>query len=395
MSNAALSHLRVIDLTHHVAGPYCTKLLADFGAEVIKVERPGSGDPSRAMGPFPDDRADPEASGTFQFLNTNKRSITLNLKTVTGRRILEDLARNADVLVESFSPRVMPGLGLEYARLAAMNPRLVYTSISNFGQCGPQRSDRASEIVLDAAGGWMFGLGAPDREPIKPPGVQAQVVAGIFGSSATLTAVYARALVDRGQHVDVSIQEAVLWMLMNITSTFSYSGRVWQRDAGRSSMNHPQGLYEALDGLIGINVLYYVEWPRFAQFVGHPEWLDDPRLQTPLDRARNREVIDVDLRPWVRQQPKQALYEAAQRAKIPFALINTPADLLASSQLGARDYWVDQPVAMPGAPFKLSETPWQLTRPAPGLGEHTTEVLAEQLAFGEADVARLRERGVV
>jgi crotonobetainyl-CoA:carnitine CoA-transferase CaiB-like acyl-CoA transferase len=154
-------------------------------------------------------------------------------------------------------------------------------------------------------------------------------------------------------------------------------------------------MYEALDGLIGINVIYYVEWPRFAEFVGHPEWLDDTRLQTPVDRARNRELIDAELRPWLRQQPKQALYEAAQRAKIPFALINTPADLVAAPQLKARDYWVDQPVTMPGAPFKLSETPWQLKRLAPRLGEHSAEVLAERFGFGDADVARLRERGVV
>ncbi len=401
MQQGALSHLRVIDLTHHIAGPYCTKLMADFGADVLKIERPGSGDPARAMGPFPDDVPDPEKSGTFLYLNTNKRSMTLNLKTETGREIFKQLVRDADVVVENFRPRVLPSLGLHFDVLAAINPRLVLTSISNFGQSGPYRDYRATEIVADAMGGWMYGLGTPDREPIKPPGVQAQLVAGIFGLLGTLTATYARALTDRGQHVDVSIQEAVLWIQMNITTTYDYSGHIWKRHGGHSTMNHPQGLYECKDGIIGVNVLYYVEWDRFAAFVGHPEWLQDPRFATPVERARNREAMDAVLKPWLRERTKHELYESAQRAKIPFALVNEPADLVEWPHLKAREFWaqVEHPhagtVTMPGAPFKLSETPWRLRRPAPRLGEHTEEVLVHQLGYDRDDVLRLRERGVI
>jgi CoA:oxalate CoA-transferase len=397
----ALSHLRVVDLTHHIAGPYCTKLLADFGADVIKIERPGAGDPARASGPFAGGTPDPEKSGRFLYLNTNKRGMTLNLKAATGREILERLVRDADVLVENFRPGVLPGLGLDYETLAAINPRLVVTSISNFGQTGPYRDYRATEIVADAMGGWMYGLGVPEREPIKPPGVQAQLVAGIFGLLGTLSAVHARALTDRGQHVDVSIQEAVLWIQMNITTTYSYSGGIWKRHGGQSAMNHPQGLFECKDGIIGVNVLYYVEWDRFAEFVGHPEWLQDPRFATPVLRAQNREAMDEILKPWLRERTRQELFESAQRAKIPFALVNEPADLVASPQLQARGFWenVDHPVAgavtMPGAPFKLSETPWTLRRPAPRLSEHTAEVLVGQLGYTDDAVLRLRERGVI
>lgn len=401
MHQGALSHLRVVDLTHHVAGPYCTKLLADFGADVLKIERPGTGDPTRASGPFADGVPDPETSGRFLYLNTNKRGITLDLKSATGRAIVTRLVRDADVLVENFRPGVMARLGLDYETLAALNPRLVVTSISSFGQTGPYRDYRATEIVADAMGGWMYGLGVPEREPIKPPGIQAQLMAGIFGLLGTLSAVHARALVDRGQHVDVSIQEAVLWIQMNITTTYSYSGHVWKRHGGHSTMNHPQGLYQCKDGLIGVNVLYYVEWDRFAEFVGHPEWLEDPRFATPVLRAQNREAMDEVLRPWLVERTRQELFESAQRAKIPFALVNEPADLVASPQLEARGFWetvehpVAGPVTMPGAPFKLSETPWILRRAAPRLGEHTRDVLVEQLGYTDDDVLRLRERGVI
>lgn len=401
MHRGALSHLRVVDLTHHIAGPYCTKLLADFGADVLKIERPGIGDPTRASGPFAGDTPEPEKSGRFLYFNTNKRGMTLNLKTATGRDVLKRLVRDADVLVENFRPSVLPGLGLDYETLAVINPRLVVTSISNFGQTGPYRDYRATEIVADAMGGWMYGLGVPEREPIKPPGVQAQLVAGVFGLLGTLSAVHARALTDRGQHVDVSIQEAVLWIQMNITTTYSYSGSIWKRHGGHSTMNHPQGIFECKDGIIGVNVLYYVEWDRFAEFVGHPEWLQDPRFATPVLRAQNRAAMDEILKPWLLERTRQELFESAQRAKIPFALVNEPADLVASPQLQARGFWenVEHPVAgtitMPGAPFKLSETPWTLRRPSPRLGEHTEEVLVDQLGYTNDEVLRLRERGVI
>lgn len=395
MSTAALSHLRVVDLTHHIAGPYCTKLLADFGADVLKIERPGSGDAARALGPFIGDHPNADGSGTFAFLNTNKRSVCVDLKTSAGRDVVRRLVQGADIVVENFRPGVLERFGLGYQSLRSSNPRLVMTSISNFGQTGPNRDWQATEIVADALSGWMYGLGTPDREPIKPPGVQAQLAAGIFGVTATLTAIFGRLLSGRGQYVDVSIQEAVLWMMMNITTTYSYSGQVWTRDGGHSTMNAPQGMYECKDGLIGINVIYYVEWPRFAAFVGHPEWLDDPRFATPVERARNRRAMDEVLVPWIRQQSRQDLYERAQRAKIPFALINSPADLLESPQLQAREYWAQVGgLTMPGAPFKLTETPWRVQRPAPRLGEHTDEVL-EASGFAANEVAELRASGAI
>ena len=207
MPEQALSDVKVLDLTWHIAGPYCTKLLAGYGAEVIKVERPGEGDPTRRMGPFFKDDPHPEKSGLFLHLNTNKKGITLNLKSATGKKILKALVSDADILVESFSPRVMPSLGLDYQTLEQINPKLVMVSISNFGQSGPYRDFKASEIVEYAMGGEMYSTGTAGREPLKLGGNVTQYQAGTVAAVATMGALYSAECQEVGQHVDVSIME--------------------------------------------------------------------------------------------------------------------------------------------------------------------------------------------
>ena len=190
MADQSLSDVKVLDLTWYIAGPYCTKLLADYGADVIKVERPGSGDPARSLGPFLGDDPHPEKSGLFLHLNTNKRSITLNLKSEMGKKIFKELVKEADILLESFSPRVMPSLGLSYEELEKINPRLVMTSISNFGQTGPYRDFRLSELVLSAMGTAMYIQGVPEREPVKIGGTVIQFQVGNIAAVATIFALY-------------------------------------------------------------------------------------------------------------------------------------------------------------------------------------------------------------
>ena len=197
-----LADIRVMDLTHGIAGPYCTKLLADFGADVVKVERPVTGDFTRHLGPFPQDVPHPEKSGLFLHLNTNKRSVILDLKTAKGVEVLKELARGADILVESFRPGVMAGLGLDYGTLKRVNPRLVMTSVSNFGQTGPYRDYRASELVLFGMGGRMNASGLPERYPLKLGGDHVQYQAGNVAAMATMFAFYA------AQHRDMPGQHA-------------------------------------------------------------------------------------------------------------------------------------------------------------------------------------------
>ena len=192
MSEMALSDVRVLDLTRHVAGPFCTKMLADYGADVIKVERPDGGDFTRRMGPFPDDVPHPEKSGLFLHLNANKRGVTLNLKTATARGMLLELVKQVDVVVENFAPRVLPSLGLAYEDLERVNPGVILVSISNFGQTGPYRDYKASEIVLHGMGGNLRSLGLPEREPVKYGSHVALRQAGLIGAAATVAALFTR-----------------------------------------------------------------------------------------------------------------------------------------------------------------------------------------------------------
>ena len=218
MTKGALAGLRVVDLTHHIAGPYATKLLADFGADVVKIERPG-GDPARRLPPFYHDDPHPDRSLPFLYLNTNKRSVTLNLKSEEGRGILLELLKDADAVVDNFAPRVMPSLGLDADTLREHNPRLVVASVTNFGQSGPWRDYKATEIVSYALGGLMYIFGAYDREPLKHALHQAQFKAGTNLASATLMALYHQRMTGQGQLVDVSIQESIASALRDVTNT--------------------------------------------------------------------------------------------------------------------------------------------------------------------------------
>ena len=233
---AALERLKVLDLTHHIAGPYCTKLLGDFGADVTKVERPESGDPARGMGPFAGDDPHPDKSLSFLYLNTNKRSITLNLKSGAGRSILKRLASGVDVIVENFRPRTLPGLGLSYEELSSGHPSLVMVSISNFGQTGPYRDYEASDIVEYALGGLQYIFGSNDREPLKHAYNQAQYKAGVNAASAALIAYFHSMMTGDGQWVDISIQESIASGLRDATSAYTYSGAVrWRQPKPEST----------------------------------------------------------------------------------------------------------------------------------------------------------------
>ena len=226
----ALDGIKVLDLTHHIAGPYCTKLLADFGAQVTKIERPGSGDPARGIGPFAGDDPHPDKGLPFLYLNTNKRSVTLDLKSTTGQRILRRLADTADLIVENFRPRTLTSIGLTYETFTVTNPSVVMVSISNFGQTGPYRDYEATDIVEYALSGIQYIFGDNDREPLKHGFNQAQFKAGTDAASAALIALYHRAMTGKGQWVDVSIQECISTGLRDVTSAFTYTGAVkWRR----------------------------------------------------------------------------------------------------------------------------------------------------------------------
>ena len=407
MPEQALSDVKVLDLTWHLAGPYCTKLLADYGAEVIKVERPAHGDPTRRMGPFFNDDPHPEKSGLFLHLNTNKKGITINLKNATGKKILKELVSDVDILVESFSPHVMPSLGLDYQTLEKANPQLVMVSISSFGQSGPYRDFRASEIVEYAMGGELYSTGIDSREPLKLGGNVVQYQAGTIAAVATMGAFYATQCQGAGQHVDLSIMETQAGnadrrstYLLAYNSAGVITNR-WPppREVVRRGFL-PSGIYPCKDGGF-VNTLTMAHWwPRLVQALGMPELKDDPRFQD-TSSAEAAPEFDAIWYSWLADRTKHEVFETCVEAEIATAPVNSPKDLLSYSHLQEREYFaeINHPktgkVAYPGAPFKMSGSPWQVRFPAPLLGQHNEEIYCKLLKYSRDDLVKLRESGVI
>jgi len=406
MMDQALSGVKVLDLTWYTAGPYCTKLLADYGAEVLKVEKAGTGDPARRMGPFYKNDPHPEKSGLFLHLNTNKKGITLNLKTTTGQKILKELVKDADILVESFSPRVMPNLGLSYRILEKINPKLVMASISNFGQTGPYRNFKATEIVEYAMGGEMYSTGIDGREPIKLGGNVVQYQAGNVAAVAVIGALFAAEDQGIGQYLDISITETQAGgadRRSTYLMGYSFAGVITTRwPPPRESVRMlcmPQGVYPCKDGFV--NTLSLPQWwSRYAKLVGQPELVDDPRFANIFSHEAGLE-FDAIWYDWLADHTKNELLEKFVDARIAGAPVSTPEDLLDNPQLKHREYFVeiDHPetgkVTYPGAPFKMSETPWKIQHPAPLLGQHNEEIYCHRMGYSKEELVKLREGGII
>ncbi|MCX6024160.1 MAG: CoA transferase [Chloroflexi bacterium] len=282
MPEEALTGLKVLDLSTEYAGPYAAKLLADSGADVIKVEPP-AGDVSRRWGPFPGGVPHPEKSGTFLYLNTNKRGITLDLETATGRSLLRPLIEWADIIIESFPVGTMESWGLGYPELEAINPAVVLTSVTPFGQTGPIAQWQATEIIMQAIAGLMNISGAEDREPLKYPLMQGQFAAGANAAGVSMVAFFNRRMTGEGQHVDVSVIETIAGYYFSLLPTYTYTGVV----SRRSRTGPGFALSPAKDGLIMTSQAPSGTWDDFAALLDAPELLD-PRFATPQERAWRR-----------------------------------------------------------------------------------------------------------
>jgi len=376
----SLAGLKVIDLSEWVAGPYCTKLFAELGAEVIKVERPGTGDPTRLAGPFPGEIPDPERSGLFLYLNTSKKSVTLDLESESDRTILACLIAEADVLMDTFVPGTLASLGLDDERLRELNPGLIVTSITNFGQTGPYKGYVADEITLLAMGGLLYMTGRPADAPLKMGGMLAQYCAGINGFIGSMAALVARRQIGLGQHVDIAITETVMEMLEGAIAQWSYDQQVRVRTGNAASGGW--GIYPCKDGYVAVVSGARDTFRRFAELFDEPE-LADPKYDSPRGRQQYRDEIEALMLPWLLEHTRQEVYERAQALHLPFGYFSEPRDLLTSRHLQVREFFVeiDHPRAgrlpYPGAPFRLSRTPMQFSR-APLLGEHNGELLARQ-----------------
>ena len=403
----ALSNFRVLDFTHYISGPYCTKLLADYGAHVVKVERVGSGDGARRLGPFPKDEPHIEKSGTFLHLNTNKRSITLDLKSDEGHEIAKSLASRVDAVVESFRPGTMDRLGLGYEELREINPALVMTSISNFGQTGPYRDWRGSEIIFYGMGGELNSTGVAEREPLKLGGTVGLYQAGTMAAYATLGALMAAQDEGIGQHVDISLMEVQAGSIdrrMSMLLAYQYNGEISRRTplgTASGAGGYPAGVYPCADGYFQITggATYF---GRVREMMGNPPELEGDEWLTQEAQVDDEKagLFDAVFYPWLLDRTKYEVWEQAQASRVLSGPLNTMEDLLQDQVFHQRQVFaeVDHPVAgrytYPGRPFIMSASPWSVRQPAPLLGQHTDEILQE-LEMGADEIGPLRERKIV
>jgi crotonobetainyl-CoA:carnitine CoA-transferase CaiB-like acyl-CoA transferase len=400
-----LSDVVVVDLGEGVAAPYCTKLLADYGARVVKVEPPG-GDPARRLGPFRGDAVDIERSGTFLALNTNKDGIVVDTTQAAGAQVVRDLVMAADVLVESSRPGTLASRGLAPDDLLAARPALVVSSITPFGQTGPYRDYDMTEIVACAMGGPMNASGNPAREPVKLAGNVVQVVAGSQACVATLGALWHAVGTGEGQHVDVAwyeTQNGNVDRRRYYLLSYQYCGQVTQRTstlgASRASSG---GRFTARDGrLVTTGRLWYDHIPRMVAIV------DDPELNALWERlgeemcASEAAAVNAALARWFAVRDAREAMREAQARGWPVVVVNDPRSLLTDEHFVARGFWreADHPVAGTlaycGPPWQTASEAWRLQSTAPTLGQHTDAVLRELAGYDDTYIAALRADGVI
>jgi crotonobetainyl-CoA:carnitine CoA-transferase CaiB-like acyl-CoA transferase len=397
------ANLKIVEVGELASAPYAAKLFADLGAEVIKVERPDVGDRARRRGPFPKNEPHPEKGGLFLYLNTNKLGVTLDIFKPEGMELLERLVDGADVLIHNVSPLDMDHAGLGFERFHQRNPRLVMTSITPYGLTGPYRDRRAEELTIWSQGGltYLNGAGPDTREipPLKAFGQQAGFQGGIHGAVATAGAVMAQLRDGEGQHIDISVYEVCASQLELTYVYWPYGQRVASRLGAKPVQ--PLEALECKDGIIYLCCVEDHQWNAFVELMGHPAWTDEELFWGRGRRTANWDAARLFVQEWLNEQTVQDLYHKAQAKRIPFAPVSTMGDLLSSKHLNARGFFVEiaqpeaEPLRFPGPVFKMSRTPWEIRRPAPTLGQHNHEIYTGRLKLSDAEMAQLKQRGVI
>jgi crotonobetainyl-CoA:carnitine CoA-transferase CaiB-like acyl-CoA transferase len=398
VKDTALGDLRVLDLAGPI-GIYCTKQLADLGADVIKIEPP-RGDPTRSLGPFYHNKAHPEKSLYWFHFNTNKKSITLNIASPEGKKIFKKLVKTTDIIVESFPPGYLDSLGLGYSVLKKLNPRLIMTSITPFGQTGPYKDFKASDLIGLALGGFLFICGWEDEPPSRVGGSQAYNIASIHATTATLIALYHRDITGEGQHIDVSMQQCVAHSLQWVPQMYDLQKRIMVR-SGRLGVP----LQECKDGWTNFIALF--DWDLLV------DWLKSGGGAADLDDDKFKDM-DYQIRPEVRQHisevtdaftkshDKRWVCEEGQNRGVIAIPCNNAKDVVENPQLVLRNFFVDvehpelnDTLKYPGAPYRFAETPWKIRRRPPLIGEHNNAIYKKELGLTSKEIAALKGQGVI
>ncbi len=405
----ALSHLRVLDLSRVFAGPWAGQMLADLGAEVIKVERPGEGDDSRRLGPpfLRDDAGQPTRdSGFYLSANRNKKSVSVDISRPEGQAIVRALAQSCDVLIENYKVGDLARHGLDYASLRALNPRLVYCSITGFGQTGPYRKKPGYDSIFQGMGGLMAITGHADGEPggghQKVGLIVSDLMAGMYASVAILAALEHRdAVSGEGQYIDLALLDSQVAALSHSAMGYLVSGDPVPRCGTKSPTAAPSQMYRCQDGAVMLVVGNKAQWEKFASVMGQPQLPGDPRFATNQDRIRHRDELNAILEPIFFSRPKQYWIDALAEAGVPCGPVNEMHEVFADPQVREREMVVHMQHPRRGAmpmlanPIRLSGTPVQYRMPPPDLGQHTDEVLVQLPGYDAARLKQLRDDGVI
>lgn len=397
---SALEDVKVVEYGNFISGPFCGKLLADLGAEVIKIEQPEKGDISRRRGPFLNDVPDHEGSGLFLYLNTNKLGVTLNVEKSTGKAIFEKLIKEADILIEDTKPGRMDQLGIGPNKLKSINPRLVITSVTSFGQTGPYKDYNGSDLI-----GWhMGGAGyltprravEAEQEPLRVMEM-ASFLTGIGAAAATMCALHVQRHTGRGQQTDVSQLEIMVGSLGYFATSYPYENTSATRVS--RGVFAPYHFVRCKDGWVFLNAALDRFWERLVDAMGNPEWANLEFYQDMWLRGEYWESLEPLISEWLMQHTKAEIFEIAKNRMIPIAPVNTVEELMQNRQLEDRKFFINldpQKAALcPGAPYKFLETPWKIRRPAPRLGEHNKEIYHERLGIPEKELVKMYETGII
>ncbi|PCJ99828.1 MAG: CoA transferase [Zetaproteobacteria bacterium] len=401
----ALENIRVLDLSRVLAGPFCTQMLGDLGAEVIKVERPGTGDDTRAWGPpFVKDANGKNTNESAYYLscNRNKKSIAIDIATQEGQKVIRGLIAKSDILIENFKVDGLKKYGLSYDDLKDEFPSLIYCSITGFGQNGPMASEPGYDFLAQAMTGLMTCTGEPGSPPMKVGVALSDVITGLNAAVGILAALNHRTESGKGQHIDVALTDCTLASLTNIAQYYLTSGQNAPRQGNAHSTIVPYQAFEAKDGHIILAVGNDGQFKRFAKFVSHPEWAEDARFTRNAGRVQNRDVLVPMIKEIMAQHPIGYWIKELHAINVPCGSVNTMDKVFDMEQIQARNMKIEMdhsvsptPVNLVGSPLNLSETPVSYDSPPPICGEQTDEILGKLLDLSPEDITELKKNGIV
>ena len=398
----ALNGVKVLEFGNLISAPFCAKILGDLGAEVIKIEEPEIGDTSRKQEPFLKDIPGTERSGLYQYVNMNKLGITLNLETTTGKKIFGELLKTADIFVENNPPKRMKELGLDYKSVKEINPRIIMTSITPFGQTGPYKDYKGGELVATHLGGVGYlstREGDASKEPLKYPAHLFSFQAGLCAAGATLGYLYGQKITGEGPQIDVSEQESVIQNVNASIARYSYTGQISRRTDVLDLA--PHHILPCKDGYIYASFVEEHQWRRFVEVMGHPDWADSELFANAQIRSQYWDALKPLMLEWTMEHTVEEIYRNSQEKGIPLGAVRNAAQVLEDKQMKAREFFVDidraktGKLTFPGVPYRFSEIQREAPVAAPLLGQHNEEIYCKRMGYTRIDLDKLKEAGVI